>query len=62
MSEIKNIWLDWPTSDGTGIRDYIHVMDLAEGHKCSFRLFIKRKPQILTLNLGTGKGISVKDR
>jgi UDP-glucose 4-epimerase len=51
---------DYPTKDGTGIRDYIHVMDLANGHiKAMDYLFKNQK--FLTLNLGTGKGFSVLD-
>tara|TARA_B100000161_G_C33557799_1_gene419041 strand:- start:2416 stop:3474 length:1059 start_codon:yes stop_codon:yes gene_type:complete len=50
---------DWPTKDGTGVRDYIHVMDLAEGHLLVLELLIKNKPQILSMNLGTGSGTSV---
>ncbi len=49
----------WPTPDGTGIRDYIHVMDLAEGHIAALDYLEENKPQIIDLNLGTGKGISV---
>jgi UDP-glucose 4-epimerase len=49
---------DWPTRDGTGVRDYIHVVDLALGHlKALERL--KRGPGVLTCNLGTGRGSSV---
>ncbi len=61
MSKIKIFGSDWPTPDGTGIRDYIHVMDLSEGHLSALNYILKEKPQILTLNLGTGKGISVKE-
>jgi UDP-glucose 4-epimerase len=50
---------DWPTKDGTPIRDYIHVMDLAEGHIKTLEYLEKSNPQILHLNLGTGKGTSV---
>ena len=50
---------DWPTLDGTGVRDYIHVMDLAEGHIRSLEFLKNNKPQFLNLNLGTGKGTSV---
>ena len=50
---------DWPTPDGTGIRDYIHVMDLAEGHRAALDCLLAEAPQLLTLNLGTGKGASV---
>ena len=50
---------DWPTLDGTGIRDYIHVMDLAEGHISMLEFLINSGSQIVTLNLGTGIGTSV---
>ena len=50
---------DWPTPDGTGIRDYIHVMDLAEGHLAALETLWREPPQLLTLNLGSGKGYSV---
>ena len=51
---------DWPTKDGSGVRDFIHVMDLAEGH-CSAldHLLQSDRGTLLTLNLGTGQGISV---
>lgn len=51
---------DYKTHDGTGVRDYIHVLDLAEGH-LNVLEFLKRNPQVLTLNLGTGVGYSVLD-
>ena len=50
---------DWPTSDGTGVRDYIHVMDLAEGHHAALDCMLAESPQLLTLNLGSGQGASV---
>ena len=50
---------DWPTKDGTCIRDYIHVMDLAEAHLASLLYILENKPTFLNLNVGTGKGISV---
>tara|TARA_B100000212_G_scaffold54060_1_gene35591 strand:- start:3504 stop:4562 length:1059 start_codon:yes stop_codon:yes gene_type:complete len=59
LKEIKIFGSDWPTQDGTGIRDYIHVMDLAEGHLLALNHLMKNSPQILTINLGTGKGTSV---
>ena len=59
LEEIKIFGSDWPTPDGTGIRDYIHVVDLAEGHVLALDYLFKEKAQILTLNLGTGKGTSV---
>ncbi|MGQ5525084.1 UDP-glucose 4-epimerase GalE [Chitinimonas sp. PSY-7] len=49
---------DYPTPDGTGVRDYIHVMDLALGHLRAVESLMA-KPRLLTLNLGTGKGYSV---
>ena len=50
---------NWPTPDGSGIRDYIHVMDLAEGHVAALNCLLAEPPQLLTLNLGSGKGTSV---
>lgn len=50
---------DWPTADGTGVRDYIHVMDLAEGHLAAVHRLLNAPPQLLTLNLGSGQGHSV---
>ena len=52
---------DWPTPDGTGVRDYIHVMDLAEGHREALHSLLNADPQLLTLNLGSGQGVSVLD-
>jgi UDP-glucose 4-epimerase len=49
---------DWPTPDGTGVRDYIHVMDLAEGHVAALT-HLARTRGVTTLNLGTGRGWSV---
>ena len=51
---------DYPTPDGTGIRDYIHVSDLAEGHVAALDHLLKES-QSFTLNLGTGRGHSVLD-
>ncbi len=59
IDKIKIFGLDWPTRDGTCIRDYIHVMDIAEGHLLTLDHLLKEKSQFLTLNLGTGKGTSV---
>ncbi len=52
---------DWPTKDGTGIRDYIHVMDLAEGHLKMLEFLIKNDSNFINLNLGTGIGTSVME-
>lgn len=49
---------DYNTHDGTGVRDYIHVVDLAKGHVKALQA-LKDKPQVLTVNLGTGNGYSV---
>jgi UDP-glucose 4-epimerase len=51
---------DYPTPDGTGVRDYIHVMDLARGHMAALeRLAAEPAGALLSVNLGTGKGVSV---
>lgn len=53
---------DYDTPDGTGVRDYIHVLDLADGHIAALKLFDQDKPCGLRVyNLGTGKGYSVLD-
>lgn len=49
---------DYPTSDGTGVRDYIHVMDLAEGHAAALNYLISHTGWH-AINLGTGQGCSV---
>jgi UDP-glucose 4-epimerase len=51
---------DYPTPDGTGVRDYIHVVDLALGHVAALR-YLDEHEGVLTVNLGTGKGYSVLD-
>ena len=51
---------DYDTPDGTGVRDYIHVVDLAIGHVASIKK-LKDKPGVIEYNLGTGKGYSVLD-
>jgi UDP-glucose 4-epimerase len=50
---------DWPTPDGSGVRDYIHVMDLAEGHLAALKALLSGGDQLLQLNLGSGQGHSV---
>jgi len=59
-AELQVFGGDWPTPDGTGVRDYIHVMDLAEGHVAALD-HLARQPGLLTVNLGTGCGVSVLD-
>ncbi len=50
---------DYDTPDGTGVRDYIHVMDLAQGHVAALRYLQDSEPELLAVNLGTGRGYSV---
>ena len=50
---------DYKTKDGTGVRDYIHVVDLAKGHVAALKCFKDKKNNIFVYNLGTGKGTSV---
>ncbi|GAB6050666.1 UDP-glucose 4-epimerase GalE [Hydrogenophilus islandicus] len=52
---------DYPTPDGTGVRDYLHVMDLAEGHLAALRALLApdAPPRCEAFNLGTGRGVSV---
>jgi len=49
---------DYPTPDGTGTRDYIHVMDLAAGHVAAL-CYLRQNMGLLTVNLGTGRPVSV---
>lgn len=51
---------DYPTPDGTGVRDYIHVLDLAEGHVAAVE-HLGKAPGYDIINLGTGKGVSVRE-
>jgi UDP-glucose 4-epimerase len=51
---------DYPTHDGTGVRDYIHVVDLVRGHLAALR-YLQRQPGLAVHNLGTGTGYSVLD-
>ncbi len=52
---------DWPTKDGTCIRDYIHIEDLAAAHTVAIKFLEINKPQIHSVNVGTGLGSSVLD-
>lgn len=55
-----SIWgQDYPTKDGTAIRDFIHVVDLANGHLAALRALAANGDKVLTVNLGTGRGTSV---
>ncbi len=57
--ELQVFGADWPTPDGSAVRDYIHVLDLAEGHSAALEFLQREKPQLLILNLGSGRGYSV---
>ena len=57
-AEIAVFGNDWDTPDGTGVRDYVHVVDLAAGHVAAMR-YLARAKGVTTLNLGTGRGHSV---
>jgi len=59
FKELKIFGNDWPTKDGTCIRDYIHVMDLAEGHIFALEELFNNDSMILNINLGTALGTSV---
>lgn len=52
---------DYPTPDGTGVRDYIHVVDLAKGHLAALKSLARLEGGLFTVNLGTGRGYSVLD-
>lgn len=59
LSCINVFGSDYPTKDGTGVRDYIHVMDLAEGHVAALGKFKDKNCGLNAYNLGTGVGYSV---
>lgn len=65
LEELVVFGNDYPTEDGTGVRDYIHVVDLAQGHIAALRIQASRPQEddaysgVLTYNLGTGRGFSV---
>ena len=58
LSELPVFGNDYPTSDGTGVRDYIHVVDLSVGHLAALSK-LTSNPGVVTYNLGTGRGYSV---
>lgn len=58
LQQLSIYGADYPTPDGTGVRDYVHVVDLVRGHLAALRVLADR-PHLLTLNLGTGRGYSV---
>lgn len=60
LDELSVFGDDYPTHDGTGVRDYIHVVDLARGHLKALEK-LQSNPGVVTYNLGTGQGYSVLD-
>ena len=58
LTELAVFGNDYPTPDGTGVRDYIHVVDLAEGHVKAIDK-LRQRPGVAAYNLGTGHGYSV---
>ena len=61
IEKLKIYGNNWPTEDGTPLRDYIHVMDLAFAHVLVLEYLIGNDNQIMYLNVGTGKDISIKE-
>ncbi len=60
LKDLSVFGSDYPTADGTGVRDYIHVVDLAQGHVAALPALAAQRG-VLTVNLGTGHGYSVLD-
>ena len=58
LPELSVFGADYPTPDGTGVRDYIHVVDLARGHLAALDA-LERQAGVFAVNLGTGRGYSV---
>ncbi len=58
LAKLQVFGNDYPTEDGSGVRDYIHVVDLAVGHICALEK-LQTSPGLVTYNLGTGRGYSV---
>ncbi|WP_168452775.1 UDP-glucose 4-epimerase GalE [Sphingopyxis microcysteis] len=61
LNELSVFGSDYDTPDGTGVRDYIHVVDLADGHVAALDAIVQAAPGLSTWNLGTGQGYSVLD-
>ncbi len=61
LKELGVFGNDYDTPDGTGVRDYIHVVDLAAGHVAAIRKMMRDNPGLCIYNLGTGHGYSVLD-
>jgi len=58
-AEVSVFGDDYPTRDGTGVRDYIHVVDLAQAHVAALRALLDGEAREITVNLGSGSGFSV---
>lgn len=58
LKQLRVFGNDYPTPDGTGVRDFIHVVDLARGHLAALNA-LGRQSGVMTVNLGTGRGYSV---
>ncbi len=61
LKELNVFGDDYDTPDGTGVRDYIHVVDLANGHVKALDKMLNSEPEVRIYNLGTGQGYSVLD-
>lgn len=61
LNQLSIFGNDYDTPDGTGVRDYIHVLDLADGHVAALDAISRAEPALSTWNLGTGQGYSVLD-
>jgi UDP-glucose 4-epimerase len=61
LAELSVFGNDYDTPDGTGVRDYIHVVDLAEGHVAALGAIVESEEPLSIWNLGTGQGYSVLD-
>ncbi len=59
LKELKIFGNDWGTRDGTCIRDYVHILDLANAHLAAFEYLSRSNSQFTNLNIGTGKGTTV---
>ncbi|MGB8434169.1 MAG: UDP-glucose 4-epimerase GalE [Burkholderiales bacterium] len=59
LPELQVFGNDYPTPDGTGVRDYVHVVDVGRGHLAALVALRAQKTGVLTVNLGTGRGYSV---
>ena len=59
LEELSIFGNDWPTKDGTCVRDYIHIVDLSDAHFAALKFLENNSSQYISLNIGTGNGLSV---